>query len=140
MKNKKFTIEIEPDDAVLYAQLTCFIKNICRHTRLDYIKSERNYTKHLSFDYDTVNNPLANIPDIAADEAFEKVLNWEVIKQYMGTLSVNETEVLINIYFRDMTQMACAEKMSISVRYVKQLKQSAIRKLRESMEEKYGKV
>lgn len=140
MKNKKFYIEIEPEDAVLYAQLTCFIKNICRHTKLDYLKSERNYTKHLSFDYDAENNPLANRPDTAADDAFEKVLNWEVIKQYMGTLSVNETEVLINIYFRDMTQTACANKMGLSVRYVKFLKQSAIQKMRMSMEEKHGKA
>lgn len=140
MKIKKLNLEIEPEDAVLYAQLTCFIKNICRHTKLDFLKSERNYANHLIFEYDTENNPLLKQPDVAADDAFERVLNWEVIKHHMEELSVNETEVIINLYFRDMTQAVCAKRMCLSVRYIKALKQSAIQKLRKSMEGKHGKT
>lgn len=134
MKIKKFNIEIEPEDAVLYAQLTCFMESVIRHARRDFLLAERNYQNHYAFDLDDAESKYSEIPDEAAEVVMERVLNWELLKMHMRNLTLSETEVIINLYLRDMTQGSCAKRMKITERRVRALKKSAIKKLRKSME------
>lgn len=134
MKIKKLNLEIEPEDAVLYAQLTCFMESVIRHARRDYLLAERNYQNHHTFDLDDAENQYSELPDEAAEIVMERVLNWELLKMHMKNLTLSETEVIINLYLRDMTQGACAKRMKITERRVRALKKSAIKKLRKSME------